>query len=245
MEFVRSLYASDYYSTLHFTLIAIHVTAALVALGLAPAALAVVKGGKAHRCWGKIYFWSMMVVNSCAFLLLFWRFHPFLFGITVLTSYTAITGYRCLYRKRSSSGQRQQWFDWAVALTALVTGIGMIGWGLSRLMASGGFDIVGLLLLLFGAAVTANSFADVRAFRNPPSDRNWWWYYHMDRMIGSYIGLFTALMVQQVGPRLPGDIAWIVWIAPTMLGGVLVNRWIAHYRRQFIQRSVKVEQVMA
>ena len=73
--------------------------------------------------------------------------------------------------------------------------------------------------------------------RNPSDDRNWWWYYHMDRMCGSYIALFTALMVQQVGPRLPSEIAWIVWIAPAVIGSPLIAMWIKKYRRKFARTA--------
>ena len=55
----------------------------------------------------------------------------------------------------------------------------------------------------------------------------------MERMAGSYIGLFTALMVQQVGPRMPGSVSWIVWVAPSVIGTILLTRWIAAYRRKF------------
>jgi hypothetical protein len=50
---------------------------------------------------------------------------------------------------------------------------------------------------------------------------------------GEAIGLFTALMVQQVGPQMPDAYAWIVWVAPTAIGSPLLARWIAAYRRQF------------
>ncbi len=40
----------------------IHIAAGALALGLAPLAMLTVKGGPAHRLWGKIYFWSMAVV---------------------------------------------------------------------------------------------------------------------------------------------------------------------------------------
>src|SRR5207245_25025 len=51
------------------TLRVIHISAGMLALGLAPVAMLTVKGGQAHRRWGKIYFWAMAVVASTAVIL--------------------------------------------------------------------------------------------------------------------------------------------------------------------------------
>jgi hypothetical protein len=55
----------------------------------------------------------------------------------------------------------------------------------------------------------------------------------MERMLGSYIALVTALMVQQVGERLPAGMAWIVWVAPAIVGTIATARWIAYDRAQY------------
>lgn len=243
MELIRSLYDSHYFSTLHFGFIVTHVTLALVALVVAPVAMAVVKGGRAHRRWGSVYFWSMITVNSSALILLTWRFNIFLFGITILTSYSVLTGYRSLQRKRpTAAGQQPTWFDYGLTWVTLATSVGLIGWGAATLLgwtaalipaAEGAYIVMGILPLAFGIAIGRDGLSDLRLYRNPPTDRNWWWYYHMERMVGSYIGLFTALMVQQVGPRMPGDWAWTVWLAPTVIGSPLLAMWIVHYRKKF------------
>ncbi len=243
MDFVRGLYASDYFSNWHFGFIVLHVSLALVALVVAPVAMAVIKGGKAHRRWGLIYFWSMVFANCSALLLLTWRFNIFLFGITILTTYSVVTGYRALQRKRPTvTGQQPTRFDWSFAVVTLLAGGGLVGWGVATLLGltaalipdvEGMFIVMGILPLVFGLAIGKNALVDLRLYRKPPTDRNWWWYYHMERMAGSYIGLFTALMVQQVGPRMPESIAWIVWVAPTVIGSPLLAQWIKSYRRKF------------
>jgi uncharacterized membrane protein len=48
------------------SLLGVHITAGATAFLMAPLALATAKGGKAHRRWGKIYFWAMAVVGSTA-----------------------------------------------------------------------------------------------------------------------------------------------------------------------------------
>jgi len=51
----------------------IHIAAGTLALVLAPLAMLTVKGGRAHRRWGKIYFWSMAVVAATAVVIALWR----------------------------------------------------------------------------------------------------------------------------------------------------------------------------
>lgn len=242
MEVVRSLYESHYFSTVHFVFIVIHVTAALISLVVAPVAMAVSKGGRAHRRWGLVYLWGMVTVNGAGLLLLTWRFNIFLFGITILTLYSVVTGYRALQRKRPQQLATPHWFDWSFLLLGLGTGAGLLLWGVATLLGltnawipsgDGVWLIMGLLPLIFGGAISNDVLTDLRLIHNLPTDRNWWWYYHMERIVGSYIGLLTALMVQQVGPRLPDSYAWIVWLAPTLIGAPLLARWIASYRKQF------------
>lgn len=242
MALLHSLYASHYFSTLHFALIVLHVTAALLSLLVAPVAMVVSKGGQAHRRWGLIYFWSMVVVNSLALWLLIWRFNLFLFGITVLTLYNVVTGYRALQRKRRRASDQPSWLDWGLTGSALVVGIGLLLWGIATLLnltvtfiPSGGSMgvLLGLLPLLFGVAILQSVLTDLRLFHTAPVDHNWWWYYHMERMVASYIGLLTALMVQQVGPHMPDAYAWLAWVAPTLIGSPLLSRWIVYYRNQF------------
>ena len=46
-----------------------------------------VKGGRAHRRWGKIYFWAMAVVASTAIVLALWRPQIFLGLLAVFSFY--------------------------------------------------------------------------------------------------------------------------------------------------------------
>ena len=46
-------------------------------------------------------------------------------------------------------------------------------------------------------------------------------------------------MVQQVGPRMPETYAWIVWVAPSIIGSPLLAWWITSYRRKFTGNRVQ------
>jgi uncharacterized membrane protein len=238
LDFFVQLFESHYYSALHHALIIIHVAGALIALVVAPVAMIATKGGRTHIFWGRVYFWAMFVTNIFALALLYWRFNTFLFGVVVTSFYSSLTAYRAIYRKR---GQVTP-YDWSITTAALITGIALVAWGAltglsvtAQYMPSGGnMGIVGVILpIIFGIAIANDAWTDVKMYRSPSPDRRWWWYYHMERMLGSYIGLSTALMVQQVGPRLPESLAWLAWVAPSVVGVPLIAMWITHYRRKF------------
>jgi hypothetical protein len=60
----------------------------------------------------------------------------------------------------------------------------------------------------------------------------------MDRMLSSYVAATTAFLVQ-MGVRLaPPEIAWIFWVAPSVIGVPLIAYWKMWYRRQFEQARV-------
>lgn len=236
------LFTSHYFSITHQILVIVHVLSALLSIVVAPLVMWVKKGGKVHRQWGKVYFWGMFVANTTAIVLLFYRFNIFLLGVTVLSFYGAVTGYRVLYRKRPLSGSGPHWFDWSAAVVTLLTGLALLGWGVWAMLGNRPFGLpsggnVPIILIIFpiifGIIISSNAITDLRNFIQPSNDKQWWWYYHMDRMLGSYIGLTTALMVQQVGPRLPQNIAWVVWILPAVIGTVAISRWINSYKQQF------------
>lgn len=243
------LFSSHYFSLVHQTLVIIHVLGALLSLAVAPVAMIVQKGGRNHRRWGKIYFWGMFVTNISALILLTYRFNIFLLGVTIISFYGAIVGYRVLYRKRPQLGQGANWFDWGVSIITLAAGVMLIVWSVLAYFGTTlagpplGNDAPLVLVLLplgFGLMILQNAATDLYRFIRPIQDRNWWWFAHMNAMLGSYIGLTTALMVQQVGPRLPANIAWIVWILPAILGTIGIGQWMSYYRRQFEQtRNMK------
>ncbi len=227
-------------SIIHTAIITLHILAGITALLVAPVAMIVHKGGTAHRRWGKVYFWAMFAICLSAVGMLFFRFNPFLAGVTAMSFYSALTGYRVLYRKRALAGAAPL-FDRMAAWLALAAGTGLIGWGINALLNQrpGSSLTFAILPLVFGLFVFNQGVVDLRLFRQPAADRRWWWYYHMERMLGAYIATVTAFLVQTVAPRLPAfDLVWIVWVAPGVIGGVLIGVWIKHYRRKFTPSQV-------
>lgn len=219
-----------------------HVAAGTLGLFVAPVAMLTLKGARAHRIAGQVFFWAMGWILASTLGLMFFRFNFFLLAIAVLSFYSAFTGYRVLKHKRPEAGQGPSRLDWAASLLTLLTGLGMIGWGVAGLLGwlnpyiPGAFYI---LAFVFGGGMLASAIPDLRRYRAPAADRNWWWYEHMNRMLGAYIAMVTAFLVQNVGRHLPVDWQWVVWVAPGVIGGVLTGLWISHYRRQFEGRRAE------
>jgi uncharacterized membrane protein len=84
-------------STLYWT----HIAFGFAAFFVAPIALLSAKGGTTHRRWGRVYYWSMVVVASTAMLLSLYRPNYFLAFVSVFSFYLAFRGYRALKRKPS------------------------------------------------------------------------------------------------------------------------------------------------
>jgi len=88
------------------TFLAMHIAAGSSAFVLAPLALITAKGGKAHRRWGKIYFWAMAVVAFTAIVMAIYRPVLFLALVAIFSFYSAFAGYRVLGQKAAYKGEK-------------------------------------------------------------------------------------------------------------------------------------------
>jgi len=213
--------------TLIVTLRWIHIVAGTLALGLAPAAMLTVKGGRAHRRWGKIYFWSMAVVAATAVILGLWRPKIFLALLAVFSFYLAFSAYRALFRKRPAPGQGPRAIDWAAALVTFSASAALVVLGL--LQPGPSWKRVGFVPVVFGALGIVLSGLDVWKFARPPADKNAWWFDHMGGMLGSYIATVSAFSVVNF-TFLPTAVRWL-W--PTAIGIPLITLWIIYYKIRF------------
>jgi len=209
------------------TLRVIHISAGMLALGLAPVAMLTVKGGQAHRRWGKIYFWAMAVVASTAVILALWRPQIFLALLAVFSFYMAFTGYRALSRKRPNQGQGPAAIDWAAALVTFAVSAALVVLGLIRPGPS--WQRLGVVPVVFGVLGMILAGLDIRKFVRPPADRNAWWFAHMAGMLGSYIATVSAFSVVNF-TFLPIAVRWL-W--PTVIGTPLIALWITYYKIRF------------
>ena len=100
--------------------LALHIACGVVAFVCAPGALLTAKGGKAHRKWGRVYFWAMSGVAATALVLAFALPVFFLAMVAIFSFYSAFAAYRILSLKDMYNGARPKVTDW---LAAVITGL--------------------------------------------------------------------------------------------------------------------------
>ena len=185
------------------------------------------KGGRTHRRAGRVYVAAMVTVADTALvlttLLPLTASRLFLTGIAVFSFYLSFSGWRAARRRTPTLTPADQ----ALAIGTLLTGLAMIGAGIYW---------QAILFAFFGGLTSLFALKDVRtAFRTTPATQpEPWIFRHIARMGGSYIATFTAFLVVNLGHFLPASAPnWTHtagWIAPSILGGMLIRRTIRAYR---------------
>jgi uncharacterized membrane protein len=212
-----------------------HILAGFLAFFIAPVPLLTAKGGKIHRRWGKVYFWSMGIVAASAMVLALWRPILFLALIAVFSFYFAFRGYRVLSRKNPLQGQGPRALDWTAAVLAFLGSVTLIVLGVMR--PSPTWVQLSLVAIAFGVIGAALSANDIWRFRHPPADKKFWWYAHMGGMIGSYIAAVSAFSAVNFH-FLPTAVRWL-W--PSAIGVPGIFLWISYYQRKFARIGRPVE----
>jgi uncharacterized membrane protein len=221
--------------TLIITLLIIHVATGTIALltGLVP--MFSKKGSKLHNRTGLIYVYCMIIVAVTALLLCglqpFKMMRLFLTGIAVFSFYLCFTGWRAT---RQKSGQATT-FDRGLTYVTLAVSASMIGFGL-YLISQPINPFFPILFTFFGILTGVFASKDTRQF-GKPAEKMHWFFQHFTRMGGSYIATFTASLVTNIARVLPANApdwsATAAWILPSLIGGMLIGRTVAYYRRKF------------
>jgi len=215
-------------------LLGLHIAAGSVALlaGLVP--MLGQKGGAGHVRAGRIYTYCMVAVAVTAVLLC--ALQPltlsrlFLTGVAVLSFYLSFTGWRAA-RRRSANATKA---DGLLSAASTLVGLGMVGAGIALHAVL--FAFFGGLICLFAGQDT---WVAVRGTAAAPMP---WLLRHLTRMGGSYISATTAFIVVNLGRWLPADApSWIGlagWMAPTVLGSLLIARAVRHYKAKLQPRNL-------
>jgi uncharacterized membrane protein len=212
-------------------LLGVHVAAGTVSFVMAPVALATAKGGRAHRRWGKVYFWAMVVVAATALVLSLYRPILFLALVAVFSFYAAFSAYRVLGQKAAVKGEAHvAAADWAAAAITFTTSLGLAACGLLRPALVQGLGIPAVIFGLIGMRLGAK---DMWRFIHPPKEKLFWWYEHLQGMMASYIAAWTAFLVVTVGQFVH---AWWLWIVPTAIGVPAITLTTAYYKRKFLPK---------
>lgn len=213
--------------------LAVHIAAGTAAFALAPLALITAKGGKAHRRWGKIYFWAMAVVTITALVMAIYLPVLFLALVAVFSFYAAFVGYRVLGQKAAYKGEKTvKPLDWFAAGFTFIASALLAVLGLVKPSAVQNLGIPAMVFGVIGMWIAANA---AWKFTHHPKEKMFWWYAHLAGMLGSYIAAWTAFSVVTIGPLLHG--AWWLWVLPTAVGVPAIVLTQAYYRRKFTPRS--------
>jgi uncharacterized membrane protein len=218
-------------------LLAIHILCGVVAFVCAPVALATAKGGKAHRSFGKVYFWAMTGVAVTALILSFALPVYFLAMVSVFSFYSAFAAYRILYLKGMSRGDRPRAVDWVAAVVTVLSSLllFLLGFLKPELMHVGLIRIAGhpvsIVSVVFGLLGMRMGLRSIQGFMKPSGEKMLWWFEHMQGMIASYIAAMTAFSAVNLSHWFGA--AWWVWLWPTMVGVPAIALWTAYYKKKF------------
>jgi hypothetical protein len=166
----------------------LHIAAGFIGFFVAPVALAVRKGGAAHRRWGQVFFWAMVVAGTTAVLNASFKGLTFLLLTGIFSLYLALFGYRSLYQKHlgvgRDAGARPALVDWVLVSAGLVIFSGTLVYGLiCSVVPSVVFGLIGMLL-------TGRQLAGYR--RRGPAPAGQWLLNHMSGFVGAYIAAVSA-----------------------------------------------------
>ena len=207
-------------------LLILHVAAGSTALLAAILAISFRKGAKKHNLAGKTYFWSMMAVAATAIPVSLLRPNLMLFFVALFSSYMAYAGWR-FGRKSRYIMKRKSYIEW----TMLVVAVAMIASVLFQVLTG---TPMGWVLVAFGSIGLQFAVQDLRGW-GKAEDFGTRISNHLSHMLGGTIATVTAVLVQQVVPRLEPTSPFkvIVWLAPTVIITPLIFIWA---------RKVKVTQ---
>ncbi len=206
----------------------VHGFCGAVALLVAPIAMVVHKGSDAHRLWGKVFFYAMVVVCLTAIYVGFTKPNYVMALVAFFSFHMIASGYRALYLKKLHEGLRPARMDVLLHGTALVVNMGLLIWGLGPILLKTPTPF-SYIFTVFGIIGVFNVFRVLRRFLNPRVDRRQWVFDHMTGFIGGYIATVSAFSAVNL-EFLPTIVRWL-W--PTVIGVPLLLLWGRSYRRKF------------
>ena len=168
----------------------LHIGIGGLALVIGAGALLSRKGGRIHRKLGRLFIWLMGAVVGSAAVLLFFRFNPFLAGLTVFSGYMAFSGVRVLHRKRPDAGQCCTALDWLASVAAIFCASGLALVVCLKLVPQS----PAVILSTAGGTLLYASY-DLWRFAKPlawPFSPHLWVYEHILKMLGAFTSVVAA-----------------------------------------------------
>lgn len=195
------------------------------------------KGGKVHIRAGWIYTVTMIGVGASALMITPWRIlgdanktpstiasAAFLFFIAIFTLNSLWYGLTVLKFKARITPE--------YSLPRILPPILVIFLGI--LIQAYGSYAGNILLIVFPILGFLTAGVQLKYWIKTPTIKKHWWYAHMDGMFAASIATVTAFLVTAL-PKVSEH--WLVhspllWIAPGVIGGIILNRWKRSYRAE-------------
>jgi len=194
-------------------LVIIHVIAGAGALIFGAIAFGLRKKTPKHKPIGKIYFWCMTVVFITAMIVSIAKGLLFLFLIGIFSYYSTIIAYRALRLKNLEGGQKPLKIDWFIEILAGLTFLGMVVFGIYIFSKNQNYGA--LVPFIFGCFGLLSVRTNIKLFMNRPKETLYWLKKHIGHMMGSYIGAFTAFLVNQT-EHIPIN-PTLLWFLPALI----------------------------
>ena len=212
--------------TLFTVLIILHIAGGTVGLITGTLAAAVIKGKKVHLAAGKVFFYAMLTTSVSALVISNLPGHNsiLLFAVGGFTLYMIMSGYRAVWLKRNYGKTIQSftWVDYAIGLFALTFGVLLLILSINSIR---GGSFFGIVPGVFGIICLGYALLDYNLLFNKVSVKQVWLSNHISRMMGAMIASYTAFLVVNVHISMQ----WILWVAPTVVGAVLIARFTKKY----------------
>lgn len=203
-------------------LLCLHIASGFLALLCGTLSVIFKKGGKWHRLFGKIFFYSMLGVCITSVYISLIKDNRFLLFVGIFSFYLNYFGFRAIKDKSLRPG----FFDWTVLLIASVNGFFMV-------------YSMNVILMVFGGicfyAIFQNIKTGIMTLQNKPLPQLQWLRRHIGMMMGAFIATATAFLVVNLGSLPKAFPAWLGWLSPTF---ILVPL-IFYYSKKYVGKPKK------
>lgn len=176
-----------------------------------------------HKGAGKLYFYGMiMTVLSAFVLMLFPEYeNPVMMFIGIFMLYLVISGFRTLRFKGVTN--RVPLFDKILSSTMGAVAILMLSFGATLIWTG---DMWGIPLALYSIISIISVWEDFLMMKSVSSSGFDWIKFHALKMIGSYSGAITAILVTQFYDYI-GVSTWLIAMIPSL---AYMSYWVRKIR---------------
>ena len=214
---------------LFFLLRILHIVCGSLALIAGTLSIINNKGSRFHRITGIIFVYALLIVAVSAIVITQIPGHSnlFLLIIGVFAAYLAGSGYRALFLKQLNPLPQPKKIDWAISGIMAVFAVYFVLYGVKVFFINK--NSMGLVAIIFALIAISLVYGDYKTFTTPPSEKYFWLFRHLIRMIAGVIATYTAFLVVN-NKFLPPLVAWL---APTVIGTAVIFGFIRYYNSKF------------